>query len=113
VGATFLAEAAHSDAECNPEPWPIVVSPAETTDGIGFYIGVDRTFRSFPGSSISTPNKYAAEPEVTAAIEIAREIVISHGWSMQLIQNDSGVRIEITISENRVSDGSSLSRDRP
>ncbi len=102
VDSAGSTETANADTERAVESRPIVVAPGETSNGYGFYVGVDGnaspTAPSDPSVSARGTESVAGS-EIIAAIGVAIEIVSAHGWWMGMKRGDDGVRIEVTTSE--------------
>lgn len=99
VNQTDRTEPARSDTEYVVKPRPIVVSPSKTSNGHGFYVGVGGGTLPPTASCRSVSVESVAGSEIKSAIDIAMEIVSSHGWSMRMVRGDNGIRIEVTTSD--------------
>ena len=112
MGEAVSTETARSGMGSTPGSQLIVVSSGETASGYGFSLGIDGVCSPSTTTDVPPFSEHAAEPVGTAAIDVARDIVVNHGWSMQVIHNDSSVRIEISNSESTVCGDSGFARDK-
>lgn len=111
IGEAVSTETARSGMESAPGSQSIVLSSGGTAGSCGFSVRTDEICSPSTTTDVPPFDEYAAEPVDTAAIDVARDIVVNHGWSMQMIHDDSSVRIEIAGSESIVHNDSGFARD--